>query len=150
MDHCWSCYFFHYCDVKMGTMASQITSLMIVYSSVYSCADQRKHQSSTSLAFVLEIHLGPVNPPHKGPVTRKMFPFDDVIACFSYWCITRIYHLKLHLFDDITDVMISPPNTASKNNHINDLMPCLSLVPLIRCELVRLYGDIELVQYWFG
>ena len=63
----------------MGTMASQITSLTIVYSSVYSGADQRKHQSSASLAFVRAIHRGPVNSPHKWPVTRKMFPFDDVI-----------------------------------------------------------------------
>ena len=45
----------------------------------YSGADQRKHQSSASLAFVLGIHRGPVNSPHKWPVTRKMFPFDDVI-----------------------------------------------------------------------
>ena len=69
----------HYNDVIMSTMMSQITSLTIVYSSVYSGADQRKHQSSASLAFVLGIHRGPVNSPHKGPVTRKMFPFDDVI-----------------------------------------------------------------------
>ena len=40
---------------------------------------QRKHQNSASLAFVREIHRGPVNSPHKGPVTRNMFPFDDVI-----------------------------------------------------------------------
>ena len=63
----------------MGTMASQITSLTIVYSIVYSGADQRKHQSSVSLAFVRGIHRGPVNSPHKLPVMRKMFPFDDVI-----------------------------------------------------------------------
>ena len=69
----------HYGDVIMGTMASQITSLIIVYSTVYSGADQRKHQSSASLAFVRGIHRGPVNSPHKWPVTRKMFPFDDVI-----------------------------------------------------------------------
>ena len=63
----------------MGTIASQITSLTIVYSTVYSGADQSKHQSSASLAFVRGIHRGPVNSPHKLPVTRKMFPFDDVI-----------------------------------------------------------------------
>ena len=62
-----------------GTMASQITSLRIVYSTAYSGADQRKHQSSASLAFVWGIHRSPVNSPHKWPVTRKMFPFDDVI-----------------------------------------------------------------------
>ena len=68
-----------YNDVIMGAIASQINSLTIVYSTVYSGADQRKHQSSASLAFVWWIHQGPVNSPHKWPVTRKMFPFDDVI-----------------------------------------------------------------------
>ena len=42
----------HYDDVIMGAMTSQITSLTIAYSTVYSDADQRKHQSSASLAFV--------------------------------------------------------------------------------------------------
>ena len=63
----------------MSAIASQITSLTIVYSIVYLDADQTKHQSSASLAFVWGIHRGPVNSPHKWPVTRKMFPFDDVI-----------------------------------------------------------------------
>ena len=70
---------YHCGDVIMGTIASQITSLTIVYSTVYSDADRRKHQSSASLAFVWGIHRGPVNSPHKWPVTRKMFPFDDDI-----------------------------------------------------------------------
>ena len=69
----------HYNYVRMGTMASHITSLTIVYSTVYSGAAQRKHQSSAPLAFVWGIHRGPVNSPHNWPVTRKMFPFDDVI-----------------------------------------------------------------------
>ena len=69
----------HYDDVIMSAIASQITSLTIVYSIVYSDADQRKHQSSASLAIVWGIHRGPVNSPHKWPVTRKMVPFDDVI-----------------------------------------------------------------------
>ena len=63
----------------MSAIAAHITSLMIVYSTVYPGADQSKHQSSASLAFVWGIHRGPVNSPHKWPVTRKMFPFDDVI-----------------------------------------------------------------------
>ena len=78
----------HYNDGIMGAMASQITSLTIVYSIVYLGADQRKHQSSASLAFVRGIHRWPVNSPHKGPVTRKMFPFDDVnmtIHCREWW-----------------------------------------------------------------
>ena len=69
----------HYIDVIMTTMASQITSLTVVYWTVHSGADQRKHQSSASLAFVRGIHRGPVNSPHKWPVTRKLIPFDDVI-----------------------------------------------------------------------
>ena len=69
----------HYGDVIMGTIASQFTSLAIVFSTVYLDTDQRKHQSSASLAFVRGIHRRPVNSLHKGPVTRKMFPFDDVI-----------------------------------------------------------------------
>ena len=76
--YCRQCASPHYCDIIMGMMASQITSLTNVYSAVYSGADQRKHQSSASLAFVQGIHRSPVNSPHKWPVTRKMFPFDDV------------------------------------------------------------------------
>ena len=68
----------HYSDVIMGAMGSQITSLTINYSTVYSDADQRKHQSSASLALVRVIHRWPVNSLHKWPVTQKMFPFDDV------------------------------------------------------------------------
>ena len=79
----------HYSGVIMATIASQITSLAIVYSIVYSDADQRKHQSSASLAFVREIHRLPVNSPHKRPVTRKMFPFDDVIM-LTTWMGTSI------------------------------------------------------------
>ena len=76
---------FHYVDVIMGMMASQITSLTIVYSTVYSGADQRIHQSSASLAFVRGIHRWPVNSPHKWPVTRKMFSFDDIIMSMKQY-----------------------------------------------------------------
>ena len=69
----------HYNDVITGAIASQITSLTIVYWTIFSDVEQRKHQSSASLAFVRGIHRGPVNSPHKWPVTWKMSPFDDVI-----------------------------------------------------------------------
>ena len=69
----------HYGDVIMGTIASQITGVSMVSSTVCSGADQRKQQSSASLAFMRGIHWWPMNSPHKGPVTRKMFPLDDVI-----------------------------------------------------------------------
>ena len=96
----------------MNAMASQITSLMIVYWIVYSVTDQRKHQNSASPDFVRGIHRWPVNSPHKGPVTRKMFPFDDVIMCvligihqhhislmwcwihWCTWCLLDWYRLR--------------------------------------------------------
>ena len=83
----------HYNDVIMGAMASQITSITIVYSTIYS--DQRKYQSSASLVFVQGIHRLPVNSPHKWPETRKMF---------SIWCR---HHGVLDLqtcYGDLTNV----------------------------------------------
>ena len=77
---------YHYIDVIMGAMVSQIISVSSVYSTVCSGGDQRKNQSSASLAFVRGIHRRPVNSPHKEPVTRKMFPFDDVIMTRTPFC----------------------------------------------------------------
>ena len=74
----------------IGTMASQITGVSIVYSAVVSDADQRKHRWSALLAFVWGIHRWPVNFPYKGPVTRKIFPLDDVIMCLP---LLRILHI---------------------------------------------------------
>ena len=85
----------HYSDVIMGAMASQITSLTIVYLIVYSGADQRKHQNFASLAFVGGIHRSPVNHLHKGPVTRKMFPFDDVM-CWANCNTSNGIPLEMH------------------------------------------------------
>ena len=87
---------YHYDDVIMSAIASQITSLTIVYSTVYTDADISKRQSSASLAFVWGIHRGPVNSPHKGPVTQKMFPFDDAIMIED---IVKIWTGKLAGYD---------------------------------------------------
>ena len=78
---------YHCENVIRGAMASQITSPAIVYSTVYTGTHQRKHQSPASLAFLWGIHRWPVNSPYNGPVTRKMFPFDDVIML---WCIGTV------------------------------------------------------------
>ena len=93
----------------MGAIASQITSLTIVYSTVYSDADQRKHQSSASLAFVWGIHRGPVNSPHKWPVTRKMFPFDDVIMLYVAVKLICVMWLEKHSID-------TPPSLHDLHN----------------------------------
>ena len=68
----------------MGEMVSLITGVSVVYSTVYSGADQMKHhQSSALLAFVRGIHQWPVNSPHKVPVTRKMFPVSFDLALYG-------------------------------------------------------------------
>ena len=89
------------------------------YSTVYSGADQRKHQSSVSLAFVRGIHLWPVNSPHKWPVTREMFPFDDVIMM-----TTVVYRLPwrtisvIMLINNITGILLGmgPPSKRRRYN----------------------------------
>ena len=75
----WTTIISMFLNIIMITTAFQITSVSIVYLTVCSGPGQRKHQSSASLAFVRGIHRGPVNSPHKRPVTRKVVPFDDVI-----------------------------------------------------------------------
>ena len=96
----------------MGTMASQITSLTIVYSIVHSGTDQRKHQSSASLAIMRGIHRGPVNSPHKWPVTRKMVPFDDVIMYMD--------HLPVEVRGRLCKSTGGPPLTSKLNKQTNN------------------------------
>ena len=109
----------HYNDVTMTATASLITRLKIDYSTVYSSADQRKHQSSASLAFVRGIHRGPVNSPHKWPVTRKMFPFDDVIMTSMF-----IYAQTISLIraDASPAVKVKSTRNREWNDSSNDLI----------------------------
>ena len=121
----------HYNDVIMSAMASHITSLKIVYWTVYSGADQIKHQSSASLALVWGIHRWPVNSPHKGPVTRKTFLFDDVImterpcwpcwlysarSCRSSWSSLISFCSRVWRRMRATVEVWSPPGSASDAN----------------------------------
>ena len=64
----------------MSTMASKITSLTIIYATVYSGADEKK--TSTLRVTGLSPVTGQF--PAQGPVTRKMFPFDDVIMHWHF------------------------------------------------------------------
>ena len=106
----------HYSDVLMSTMASQITSGSIICSNFCSGTDQKKLQSSTSLAFVRGIHRWPVNSLHKGPVTRKMFPlmfpFDDVIMCVfqvsSIWYVCHCSALWNSLSITLDFIVVEP------------------------------------------
>ena len=99
-----TCVCVHYNYVIMSAMASQIMSPMIVYSTLHwrhndhdSASNHQPHgcllnhlfrhrSKKTSKLRVTGLcvgnSLGPVNSLHKGPVTRKMFPFGDVIMIF--------------------------------------------------------------------
>ena len=96
----------------MDAMAYPITSVTTIYSTVYSAVNQRKHQSSASLAFVRGIHRWPVNSPHKWPITRQMFPFDDVIMKHCGMCVAfleSVFHRRY------------PPNAFRNNSFIKSL-----------------------------
>ena len=105
---------YHYNDVIMSAMASQITGVSIVCSTVGSGADQGKHQRSTSLAFVWGIHRSPVNSPHKRPVTRKMFLFHNVIMWNKFASFTGVM-LGLY-FIQMTIVQFYFPGRLNNNN----------------------------------
>ena len=70
---------YHYSDVIMSILASQITGDSTVCFTVWLDQHQRKHQSPRYWSFVKGIHRRMVGSPHKGTVTRRPFPFDDVI-----------------------------------------------------------------------
>ena len=140
----------------MGTMAYQITSLTIVYSTVYSGADQRKHQSSASLAFVWGIHRWPVNSPHKGPVTRKMFPFDDVITNFSqsHDRLISFFNNGNHIIGNKRPVFIlkwSPVYNRIKKNYEQALLFSnlyqLNMRGLIWINIIRKCAEYHEIAY---
>ena len=95
----------HYSGVIMSAMACQITGVSIVCSTVCSGADQRTHQSSASLGFVRGIHRWPVDSPHKGPVTWKMFSFDDIIMTIYRDRLLQ-FKLNIYLNSDITYLLL--------------------------------------------
>ena len=126
--------------VITGAMASQITSLTNVYSTVYSGADQREYQSSAPLAFVRGIHRGPVNSPHKWQVSLRLFPFDDVIISakpLDNWTImydnntslSTNFHISLALSGPYFSMQVchSTITTYRISNESHFLMRCSSL-----------------------
>ena len=86
----------HFPDSKHLNVNQISVTESLVYSTIYSSIDQRKHQSSTSLVFVRGIHRWPVNSPHKWQVMWKMFPFDDIIMCIHIY-ITRSRRMHIML-----------------------------------------------------
>ena len=84
----------------MGVIASQITSLTIVYSTVYLDADQRKHQSSASVAFMWGIHRGPVNSPHKWPVTSIWWRHHGLVLFLKDSEYIPYFEMEKHAYFD--------------------------------------------------
>ena len=142
----------HYDDVIMSAMASQITSLTFVYSSAYSGADQRKHQSSASLAFVRGIHRWPVNSPHKGPETWKMFPFNDVIMRDPIFVIAglAIHSCAICIYAAQAHTMATPLQTSPRRDGrvVNRTQGCglhVTLRPGVRIPVLpRVIGGVAL------
>ena len=139
----------HYIDVIMGAMASQITSFAIVYSTVNSGADQIKRQSSVSLAFVWGIHRGPVNSPHKGPVTRKMLPFDDVIMSWtisdpSHWRIQAEPWWRASIWRSHRKVVIKQ---CSYHNNIIDIQNRLPYSKVVYPAIIVLFSCLMEVNH---
>ena len=148
-----------YCDVIMGAVASQISSLTIVYSTAYSDADERKHQSSASLAIARGIHRGPVNSPHKWPVTRKMFPFDDVIISTlsrarMKWSIFCIFPINFPYIWKVAVSNSNLPNSVKCNEwcfrcfQMNASSPLSSKYLFINIWFYDLI-TVWLVQSWY-
>ena len=120
----WWC---HYSDIIMSTMASQITAISIVSSDVFSGADQRKHQCSLSLVFVMGIQHKQVDSPHNGPVMQKMFPFYDITMAMGLhyhvhtWVLSHLpwnnYYLILSYLIVITRGVLTSevPGVCSSN-----------------------------------
>ena len=115
----------HYNDSLMSVMVSQITSLTICYSTVYSSVYQRKHQIASSLAFSDQ---WPVNSSHKQAVTRKMFPFDDAIMYTSgtgYYQNVQWYR-ELDLLSFFLDSDTVALKFKGVQNRIQTLCKCVS------------------------
>ena len=125
--------FCHYCDVIISAVASQITSFSTVCSAVCSDAHQTKHQSSAFLAFVRGIHWWPVDSPHKGTVTRKMFPFDDVIMATK--SVPRVFRANVQRTCNVTEIKVTEMLLRQKPLSINE-----ENTPVMRKSKDCIYG----------
>ena len=138
----------------MGTVASQITSFTIVYTTVYSDADQSKHQSSASLAFVWEIHRGPVNSPHKWPVTRKCFhlmtsscqvtKINWLVALWGQTSMLSTIHFPLDTIVNLVTLMWIRVSQCDKLVTIT-----INLIELIKHKQHSLSSDPSCVVFWW-
>ena len=141
---------YHYSDVIMSTMASQTISLTIVYLGT----DQRKHQSPASLAFVMGIHRWPVNSPRKGPVTREMVPFDDVIMLWLLVAISHVHRLigmNVLFTEEIplrVGVHITLPWRHNERDCVSNHQRLDCFLSCLFCVLVQIKENIKVPCHW--
>ena len=119
----------------MSAIASQITCVVIVCSTVCWRGDHRKNQRSTSLAFVRGIHQWLVDSPHKRPVMQKLFPLDDVIVTGPLLQDNMIQCIEFMIFFFVADQM--PLSIMAQ-----EITPDLS-------ELQRFVAGFPTVPHWF-
>ena len=112
-------------------MASQITGVSFVCSAVYSVADQRKHQSPTSLAFVGGIHRWPVDSLTKGQWRGKLFPFDDVTIDGVLWQLSRPRYEVINEFKNTGVIELIWTASAHQSLHVRRPLHGTILVMLV-------------------
>ena len=154
----------HFSDIILSAMTSQITRVSTVCPTVCPSADQRLPQSSASLVFVWEIHWWSVDSPHKGPVIRKMFPFDDVImliglACrvelvdFTYYITTdNPKQFRLHLIMKIVVLFWSVIEDTFTTFEIQTWLPdfIVGINPFQKACVWRIWAGVREVTYYLG
>ena len=128
----------------MSVMASQITGVSIVCSTVCSSTDQRKHQSSASLAFVRGIHRWPVDSPHQGAVTPKRVLFDAIMmfhppyTCRCQLCVPSSTHI-FNLHNDDKQCHNEPMDFFNTIRPVNDCQ----FVHILLKDIFRIWNKIS-------
>ena len=133
-----TCSVFHYSDVMMMAMVSQIIGVSIVCSTVCSSADQRKHQSSESLAFVRGTHRWSIDFHHKGAVTRKCFHLMTSscgIAFTLKQALAQTSHLNIIMFTGVSALTHSLWDQKNGKWHVS-IIKCNFFILIIEYHLL--------------
>ena len=142
----------HYIDVIMTTMASQITSLMVVYATVYSDADQRKHQSSTSLAFVWGIHRDRWIPRTKRQLRGKCFHLMTS-SCGNLQPFLLYGIRKSRIYEAVWWILWINGWTipqAAPQTHVRDVCVIRSDMEILSCDLVLFWEFTQEGLSWIS
>ena len=136
----------------MSAMTSQLASLTIVYSSIYSRRRSKKTPKHRVTGLCAENSQWPVNSPHKEPLTRKMFLFDDVIMwrcimiCPTLCAFLRKVINSIKSFIICTDLLAADASAhlvISQNNFFDlEIVKTQKAYPTLRCFILSYDEDI--------